>query len=96
MNANSPQFPLPPQKAQKRSTLGIGSFICTIGSFISVIIPFLLRSLLLKSLPLPSYIHTILTLMSVAAGLALFVALLGIGLGIAAVVQRGTARCSES
>jgi hypothetical protein len=80
MNANSSQVPLPPPEARKHSKLGIGSFISAIVALLFMF-PWILEYLGVRLFTLDLIFPLLL------GGLA---ALVGTGLGIAAVVQKGT------
>lgn len=88
MDTNSSQIPSPLPEARKHPKLGIGSFISTIVALLFTC-PFVLRYLGMLPLVFSCELAGLITVLVCLGGLA---ALVGTGLGIAAVVQKGTSK----
>lgn len=86
MDTNPLQVPSPLPEALKHSRLGIGSIISAIVALLFTC-PFVLRYL--RILP-PVFLYKLAGLITVLVCLGGLAALVGTGLGIAAVVQKGT------
>ena len=86
MNTNSPQVPPPSPEPRKHSRLGIGSFISAVVALLSIC-PFILLQMGVQP-PIQLSDIIVVTLM----GLGGLAALIGTGLGIAAMIQDGTSK----